>query len=86
MIEENLNQELKLKNICERRNDFLKKIKQTELTSRKYKEVSTTLNYIEHFFILVSTITEYISISALASVFGIPIGITTSAIGLKFMQ
>ena len=30
MIEENLNQELKLKNICQRRNDLLKEIKQTE--------------------------------------------------------
>ena len=51
--------------------------------SRKYKKVCTTLNYIEHFLILASTITGYISISAFASLIGIPLGITVSAIGLK---
>ena len=40
-------------------------------------------NYIEHFLILASTITGCISISAFASLIGIPIGITSSAIGLK---
>ena len=43
----------------------------------------TTLNYIEHFLILASTITECISIFAFASLIGIPIAITNSAIGLK---
>ena len=51
--------------------------------SRKHKKVCTTLNYIEHFLILASTITGCISISAFASLFGIPIRITSSAIGLK---
>ena len=51
--------------------------------SRKRKEVCTTLNYIEHFLILASTITGCISISAFASLHGIPKGITSSAIGLK---
>ena len=37
----------------------------------------------EHFLLLASTITEYVSISAFASLVGIPIGITSSAIGLK---
>ena len=32
--------------------------------SRKNKKVCTTLNYIEHFLILASEITEYISVSA----------------------
>ena len=35
MIEENLNQELKLKNICERRNDFLKKNKANWIDEQK---------------------------------------------------
>ena len=52
--------------------------------SRKHKKVCTTLNYIEHFFILATTITGCISISALASLIDIPIKITSSAIGLKF--
>ena len=37
----------------------------------------------EHFLILASTITGYISISAFTSLIGIPIGITSFAIGLK---
>ena len=41
------------------------------------------MNYIEHFLILASTITGCISISAFASLLCIPIGITSSAIGLK---
>ena len=51
--------------------------------SRKFKKVCTSLNYIEHFLILASTITECISISAFDSLLGIPIVITSSAIGLK---
>ena len=51
--------------------------------SRKHKKVCTTLNYIEHFLILASTITGCVSISAFASLIGIPIGVTSSAIGLR---
>ena len=83
MVEENISQEFRLKNIDETRNYFLEEIKQNELMSRKHKKVCTTLNYIEHFLILASTITGCISISAFASLIGIPIGITSSAIGLK---
>ena len=41
------------------------------------------LNYMEHFLNLTSALTGCISISALASLLGIPIGIISSAIGLK---
>ena len=41
------------------------------------------LNYIEHSLILAPTVTGCISISAFASLLGIPVGITSSAIGLK---
>ena len=53
---------------------------------KKNKKVCKTLNYIEHFHILASTITGCISISAVASLISIRIGITSSAIGLKFVQ
>ena len=43
MVEENISQESRLKNIEETRNFFLKEIKQNELMSRKYKKVYTTL-------------------------------------------
>ena len=51
--------------------------------SRKHKNVPTTLNYIEHFLVLDYTVTGRIAISAFVSLFDVPIGITTSAIGLK---
>ena len=41
------------------------------------------MNYIEHLLILISTITGYVSITAFASLVGVPIGTTSSAIGLK---
>ena len=49
---------------------------------KKYKKVRATLNYIEQFLILTSTIAGSISISPFDSLIGIPIVITYSAIGL----
>ena len=72
--------EFRLKNINETRNYFLEEIKYNELMSRKYKNVCATLNYIEHFLILASTITGCISIFAFASLIAVPIGITSFAI------
>ena len=51
--------------------------------SRKHQKICATLNYIELFLILASTITRYISISTFVSLIGTPIGIASSAIGLK---
>ena len=51
-------------------------MKQNELMSRKHKKVYTTL-------VLTSTITGCISIFAFTSVIGIPLGITSFAIGSK---
>ena len=56
---------------------------QNELMSRKHKKVCATLNCNEQFLILASAITEYISISAFASLLVIPMRITSSALGLK---
>ena len=53
------------------------------MTSKKHTKVCTTLNYIEHFLILSSTITGCVSIFAFASLNGISIEITSSAIGLR---
>ena len=49
--------------------------------SKKHKKVCTTLNYIEHFFILDSAITGCISISVFGSLLGTPTAITSSTIG-----
>ena len=51
--------------------------------SKKHKKVCKVLNYIDHLVIVISTITRCVSISAFASLVGIPIGITRSATGLK---
>ena len=51
--------------------------------SNKHKRVCKTLNYNEHFLILASTVTGYISISDIASLIGILIEITSPAIWLK---
>ena len=48
--------------------------------SKKRKIICTTLNYIEHFLILASTITGCISISAFAFLIGILIAITIKSV------
>ena len=83
MVEENISQECRLKNIEETRNYSHDEIEQNEFMSRK---ICTTLNYAEHCLILASATTGCISISAFASLLGIPIGITSSALELKFVQ
>ena len=50
--------------------------------SREHK-VCATLNYIEFFLFLAFKITEFISTSPFASLLRIPMGITSSPIGLK---
>ena len=51
--------------------------------SKTHKKVCRVLNYINHLLIVTSTITGCISISAFASLVGIPIGMASSTIGLK---
>ena len=57
MVEENINQEFRLKSIDKTRTYFLEEIKQNQLMSKKHKMVSTTINYIEQFPVLASTFT-----------------------------
>ena len=71
-----------MKNIEETRNYFIEEINQNEVMSKRHKTVCRVLNYIEKLLILPSTVTGCVSISAFASLVGIPIGITSSAIGL----
>ena len=83
MAKENISQEFISKNIDERRNYWTEEINRNKLISKNHKKVCTTLNFIENVPILGSAITGCVSISAFASLVGIPIGITSSAIGLK---
>ena len=72
-----------MENINETRNYFLEDIAENELTSRKHRKIRAIPNYIECILILASTVNGSILISAFASMFGIPIGITSSVTGLK---
>ena len=56
---------------------------QNELISENKKKVCTALNNIEQFLVLASTIIGCVYISAFASLVGISVGITSSAIGVK---
>ena len=83
LVEEKIILEFRLKNIDETRNYFVEEIDQNELMNNKRKMVCKTIDYIEHFLILVSTVTGRISISTFDSLAGVSIGIMSSAIGLK---
>ena len=86
MDEENLSQEFRLKNIKEIKNYFIKETNQNELMKKKHKKVYRILTYIDHFLVSASSITGCVSVSALASVVVIPIGITSFMVGLEFVQ
>ena len=83
MVEENISKEFKLKDKYEIIDYLVEEINRNELISEKHKKVCTTLNYIKHFLILVSTIARCVLISSFASSVCILIGITSSAIELK---
>ena len=83
MSEENLIQKFRLKKRDEIKNYLIEEINRNELMSKKHKNICRVLSYIDHSFTVISTITGYVSISAFASLVGIPIGITSSVIGLK---
>ena len=51
--------------------------------SKKHKRFAQILNYIEDFFILVSTVTRCVSISDFASLVDTPREITRTAVRLK---
>ena len=83
MAEEHKSQEFTLDNIEEEIRNYFDK---NELMMKKDKNIWSTLKHIEHFLILASVVTGCIWISAFDSLLGIPIGITSSAIGLKCAQ
>ena len=47
------------------------------------KKTCKYLNYVKHLLILVSTFTDHVSIFAFASLVAIPVGVTSSALGIK---
>ena len=51
--------------------------------SEKYQKTCKYLNYFEHLIILASTSTSCASVSAFFSLACVPVGITSSAVGMK---
>ena len=83
MPEESIYPEFRLKKIDEIRNYLIEEISQNKLISKKFKKVCRVCNYIYNLLVVTSTITGCISISAFVSLIDIPIGITSSAVGLE---
>ena len=83
MTKENASLDFKLKKKPdETRNYLLEEIKY-DLMSKKHKKVSRLLSYFEHFLVFISAVSGCVSISACASFVGLPVGIASSAVGLK---
>ena len=83
MVERNISQEFRFKNIDKTKNYFVEEIKENKFLSKKNKKVCRTLNYIEHLLILACVAAGCISIFAFAALLGISIEIVNSAKGLK---
>ena len=67
----------------ETRNYLLDEIKHNYLMSQKYKKTSKYLNYVEKLLILASAVTGCVSIFAFSSLIYVPVGITSSAVGIN---
>ena len=67
----------------ETRNYLLDEIKHNYLMSEKYKKTSKYLNYVEKLLILDSAVTGCVSIFAFSSLIYVPVGITSSAVGIN---
>ena len=60
MVEENISQNFRLKNIEEKRNYFLEKIEQNELISKEHKKICTAPNYIENFLLQLLDVSNFL--------------------------
>ena len=76
-------EEARLRKIDETRNYLLEEIKLNDLMSETHKKICKYLNYVEHLLILISAVTGCVSISGFASLFCVPVGIKSSAVGIK---
>ena len=72
-----------MKKVDETRNYLLEEINHIDLMSEKYKKTCKYLSYVEHLLILASAVTGCVQISTFASLVCVPVGITSSAIGIN---
>ena len=61
----------------------MEKVKHNEILSKKQKKTCRNLNYTENLLVLVSTVTGCVSVFAFASLVGVPLAITSSAVTIK---
>ena len=76
--------EFRLKEINKTRNYLIEEIKQNKLINKKEKKVCRILKYTEHLLILASTLSGCVSIFSVASLIGVPVGMSSSTIIKKF--
>ena len=62
---------------------LLNETKQNDLISAKQKKLCRALCYFEQILVFPSAVINCVSISAFASLFSVPAGIVSSAVGLK---
>ena len=72
-----------IKKIDKARNFLLEEIKHNDLMSEKHQIVCRVLNYIDHFLVFVPAVSGSVSVSAFVSLVVVPVGIASSAVGLK---
>ena len=65
------------------KNYLIGEINQFKLMNNKHRKCCRDMNYVDHLFVAVSTITGCVSILAFAFLVCIPTGITSTAIRLK---
>ena len=75
--------EFRFKKIDKTRNCLLEEIKHNDLMSEKYERTCKYLNYVGNFLISISIVTTCVSISAFTSLVCVPVGIMSSAVGIK---
>ena len=83
MSEKNITQEFRLEKLEAIKQCLIKEIIQNEIMNNKHTKFCRVVSYIYHLIIVISLITGCVCIPAFASLGGIPIGITSSAIRLK---
>ena len=83
MHEENVSQDFRMKNMDKTKNYLTEKINQSKLMSKKHKNVYRVFSYIKSLLLLICTVSGCLLNSAFDSLVSIPIGITSSSIGLE---
>ena len=72
-----------MKKIDETRNYLIKEINHNDLMSQKHKKACKYLDYFKHFLLFITAVCGFVSISSFTSLVGVPVGIASSAVGLK---